>query len=350
MPFNDVLGHDRAIGWLTAAVTNDRLAHAYLFDGPPGVGKKLVALSLAKALHCSANGPADFCGSCRSCRRIEHGNHTNVWVFDPDPKRKMFTLDRIQRLHEELAMRAGEPGTRVFILDGAEKMNEEVQNRLLKTLEEPADDALLILVATHPERLSPTVRSRTQRVRFSGLPPQVVRDALLARYGLSAAQADEIARLSDGSLGRAFDLVDSDTLEAGRIWIETFLQLEHIEAPDAAAVLLDTVGAAASKKAQGRRRLSELLGIVFAFWRDVHAHQLSDEAQPLLVTFAEQSRATAEHLDGRAVLKLLDTIRRTREDLASNAQGTIAMMDLAIKCRRILRGKRVATSAYRIPV
>jgi len=348
MSFHDVLGHDRAIGWLTAAVANDRLAHAYLFDGPAGVGKRLVALSLAKALHCSADGPADFCGNCRSCRRIDHGNHTNVWVFEPNPKRKMFTLDRIGRLHEELAMRAGEPGARVFILDGAEKMNEEVQNRLLKTLEEPADDALLILIATHPERLSPTVRSRTQRVRFSGLPTEMVREALLARYELSDAQADEIARLSDGSLGRAFDLVNGDTLEAGRIWIETFLQLERLEAADAAGAMVDTVGVAASKKAQGRRRLSELLGIVFTFWRDVHARQVSDHAQPLLATFAKESRAAADRLDGRSVLKLLDTIRRTREDLAFNAQGTVAMMVLAIKCRRIVRGKRVPTPVYRI--
>jgi len=316
MPFTDVLGHDQAVAWLSAAVANDRLAHAYLFDGPPGAGKKLVALSLAKALHCSAEGPTDFCGDCRSCRRIDHGNHPNVWVFDPDPKRKMFTLDRIDRLHKELAMRAGEPGARVFIFDGAEKMNVEVQNRLLKTLEEPADDALLILIATHPERLSPTIRSRTQRVRFSGLPVDVVRKMLLARYELSSAQADEIALLSDGSLGRAFDLVDGETIETGRIWIETILQLDRLDAAAATDALVDTVGAAASKRAQGRRRLSELLGLVFAFWRDVHARQLSHDAPPLLVTFADESRAAAERLDARRVLKLLDTIRRTREDLS----------------------------------
>lgn len=348
MPFNEILGHDRAIGWLMAAVENDRLAHAYLFDGPPGVGKKLVALSLAKALHCADAGPTDFCGTCRSCRRIRNGNHANVWVFDPDPKRKMFTLDRIGRLHEELAMRSGEPGARVFILDGAEMMNEEVQNRLLKTLEEPADDALLVLVATHPERLSLTIRSRVQRVRFSGLPPEMVRETLLAQRRLSDTQAQEIARLSDGSLGRAFDLVDSDTLQTARIWIETFLQLQNLDASDAAAVLVDTVGVGASKRAQGRRRLSDLLGIVFAFWRDVHALQLSQDAPPLLATFAQESRAYAARLDGRSVLKLLDTIRRTREDLAFNAQGTIAMMDLAIRCRRILRAEHVAIPVYRI--
>ena len=348
MPFADFIGHERPTRSLQAAIRNGRMAHAYLFDGPEGVGKRRFALALAKALHCGELGPTDYCDTCRSCLRIEHGNHGNVWTYAPDPKRKEFTIDRIEQLREELAMRASEPGMRVFVLDSAERMNDVVQNRLLKTLEEPRDDVVLILVVTHPERLMPTIRSRAQRVRFSPLPTDVVRDRLLARGDVDETLALEIARLSGGSLGKALALAEDDTLKTGHLWVEGFLTIEDRHVGETAGALIETVGAAASKRAEGRRRLRELLGLVLDFWRDVLVTQISPESEVMLVTFEEQSGLCAQRLDERVVMDVLQAVSHTREDLEANAQGPVAITDLLIKCRRLLAGKPAPRTPQRI--
>jgi len=217
--FSDVQHQDRALSIVRRALASGRMHHAYLFEGPEGVGKELAARALAAGLLCEApdRAPeADACGECRACRLFAVGNRPDYHLFDgalhkrhPDKtirsgKGLFLVVDVVRHFLIEPA--ANSPGLgrrRVFLIRDAERMNEGAQNALLKTLEEPLGDACLILVTSSAERLLPTIRSRCQRVPFDLLPPDYVEEQLQALAEVEPAAAHTLAALAQGRLGAA---------------------------------------------------------------------------------------------------------------------------------------------------
>ncbi len=222
MPFSDIRGQDRAVRMLRAAIGRGRVHHAYLFAGPEGVGKELLARTFAQALDCE-KGDGDACGACVACRKIAHGNHPDVRLVMPEAEavaRKLLAkadiegtpsrdirVEQVRDLRAKLALKAVEGRRRVAILVPADRMNPTAQNVLLKTLEEPPPDTTLILISSASDALLPTIRSRCARVLFGPLPEGVVprkvdvreeerRRALLARMVelADAAQAVSLAQ------------------------------------------------------------------------------------------------------------------------------------------------------------
>ena len=168
MRFVEPVGHAEAIAGLLRAAAGRRLAHALLLSGPDGIGKFLAAEWLAFGLLC-ARGPARPCGACGPCKRLLAGTHADILVLDPESEgEEEIKISRITRRERDsqpnvgdfLSLRPMEGGWRVVILRDADRMNEEAQNALLKTLEEPGTSTLLALVASRPESLLPTTRSR----------------------------------------------------------------------------------------------------------------------------------------------------------------------------------------------
>ena len=203
--FAGVRGHERACGLLRAAVQRERLAHALLFAGPDGIGKRLVALALAAWLHCEARGD-DGCGACASCRQIAAGSHPDLQLVSVAPGKKEIGVDRIRDLKRFMQLRPLSGGGKVGIVDDAHALTTAAQNALLKTLEEPPAHSLLILVAHNPDALLSTVRSRCQCVQFAPLPIEAVVQVLTTGCGLQPAVAQELAALAEGSPGRALHL------------------------------------------------------------------------------------------------------------------------------------------------
>jgi len=267
---------------------------------------------------------------------IEKGDHPNVRVYEPDPGKKDFTIDRVKELQGEMALAAALPGRRVNILDQAELMNETAQNRLLKTLEEPGDEAILFLIATHPEALRPTILSRVQRIRFDRLPPEDIEKRLVADADLNKDDARMISRLCGGSLGKALELAQEGEIDTGETWIDVFARLPEMHPDEASEKLMTTVRAGASKKAEERRRLCELLALVSDFWRDVLALQASPKPSLLMPAFEDRAHALAGALQTDTVLRILEHLFQTREDLARNAHSQTAVTALMIRCHRTL--------------
>jgi len=203
--FAGVCGHERACGILRAALARDRLAHALLFAGPDGIGKRLVALALAAWLHCEARGD-NACGACASCRQIAAGSHPDLQLLSVAAGKKEIGVDRIRDLKRFMQLRPLSGGGKVGIIDDAHALTVAAQNALLKTLEEPPARSLLILVAHNPDALLSTVRSRCQYVQFAPLPVDVVVQVLTTKCAVPAAVASELAALSEGSPGRALQL------------------------------------------------------------------------------------------------------------------------------------------------
>jgi len=222
MSFDQILGHDRPLRVLHRALATGRVAHAYLFWGPDGVGKERVATALAATLLCAdpealARGGA--CGACGPCRKVAGGSHPDLHVLAP--RGASLPIADVRAFQESLSYQAFERGRKVAIIRDAFRMTREAANALLKTLEEPPAGTHIVLLAHHRNQLLPTLVSRCQSLRFDAIPEDAVR-RLLEAGGMDAAAAQTLARSSGGCPGtvwgqdpQAFAAVAE---EAGQAW------------------------------------------------------------------------------------------------------------------------------------
>jgi DNA polymerase-3 subunit delta' len=185
-------------------MTRGSLPPSLLFTGPEGVGKRLVAQALAQVLNCLQPDGGDACGRCPACRRIAKGTHPDVLVIEP-PEAGATKIDTIRPAIAATAYRPFEGRFRVVIVDEADRLTDDAQNALLKSLEEPAPGSVFILVSSRPETLLATIRSRCSRLRFGRLPAGDVARLLTERHGCEAADAYALAAVADGSPGRALE-------------------------------------------------------------------------------------------------------------------------------------------------
>jgi len=221
MAFRQIQGQESALSILRQALTHGRLAHAYLFVGPDGVGKRLAALTLAKAMNCLAPPEAaEACEQCSSCSKINSSNHADVLLIEPEGD--FIKIDQVRELQKRLRFRPLEGGRRACILDGADRLNEAAANALLKTLEEPPAETHLFLITARPHHLLPTILSRCQWVKFKSLARSHVAQILQSQSSLSAEQAYFYSSLSGGSASRALSLGDRMDFQKRLDWLRAF--------------------------------------------------------------------------------------------------------------------------------
>ncbi len=237
MPFKDILGHTREIEIIKGAILNKRVAHAYLFSGPEGIGKKKTALALAAALNChSPQDDGDSCGSCPDCQRMERGNHANlvqVWPADKEGNRDdeagLIRVNQIREIQNAVKYRV-EGGARVVIVDSAERFMAQAANAFLKTLEEPPAGSMIILITSRSSELLPTVLSRCQRVNFRPLPSAALRSFLVDEKGLPAEEAQLVTKAAGGSISAALRYLEAGADEKRK---EVLMRLLAIAPGDA---------------------------------------------------------------------------------------------------------------------
>jgi DNA polymerase-3 subunit delta' len=252
-----VVGHDEAVAMLKDAVASERVTHAWLFTGPPGIGKLHTARVFAAALNCPAGGD----GSCDSCRRILRGVHPDVHLIVPEGDNLL--VEDVRAVREEASRTHHEAPTAVFILDEADRMTEAAANALLKVLEEPPAGVVFVLVARSTEALVGTVPSRARTLPFVSLSLAELTAALADDLGLDPEQTAWAAAAGHGRLARARALL---TDEAARTRRSTVLDLterlatgqpsDALAAAATVVALADEVAAAA--KVRQERELAEL--------------------------------------------------------------------------------------------
>jgi DNA polymerase-3 subunit delta' len=207
MRFAEIYGHEKPIAILKSAMAKDRIAHAYLFYGMDGIGKKTTASVFARALNCRGVDPP--CDACASCRKAEHKNHPNIITVQAEGP--FIKIGAVKEIQARMSFRPAE-GRRIFILQEADRMNAAAANALLKTLEEPSADNILLLTTARSHALPMTILSRCQHLRFSPLPPTEVARFLREKEGLETAAAEILAASSGGSIGRAVEMNREDFL------------------------------------------------------------------------------------------------------------------------------------------
>ncbi|MSQ11599.1 MAG: DNA polymerase III subunit delta' [Dehalococcoidia bacterium] len=211
-----VLGQERMVQALKQSLREGTLAHAYLIVGPPHSGKATLARDLAQAVNCEAVPHERPCGVCRQCQRIASGRHADVTTLAVEEAEghKAIRLEQVKEALRAASLQPYEGAWRVFILDGAEYLNDPAANALLKTLEEPPPRVLWLLLAADEEALPATIRSRCQRLALRPMPADQMAQALQDRWAASLEQAQLLERLAKGALGWAvLALSDSGILE-----------------------------------------------------------------------------------------------------------------------------------------
>jgi len=319
MPFRGIAGHSGPIATIRRILGSGRVAHAYLFSGPEGIGKKKVATAFIEALFC---GKAEGCGECISCRKILSGNHPDIHTLEPDGQ--FIKVDQVRGLQKDLSYRPYEALRKACIIDGADRFNLSSGNSLLKTLEEPPGNALIILLATNIDTVLPTIRSRCQQLSFSGVPVEEIA-GFLENNGVDADIARVAASLAEGSIARALSLCSEEIMAERSEVITTACNLSLKNMID-----LFSFGEQFDKD---REKTLQIIGILTSFWRDMlHlASGSSDLVNSDLSTLLERetSRRSRE-----ALLRGLDQLDKSRQALLRNANVRLSMdvlsMQLAI--------------------
>ncbi len=211
MALEDIIGQEKAIGMLLGIMNRHRIASSYLFSGESGIGKKTTAINFAKALNClhkavSSGESTDACDECDSCLKIAAGTHPDIILLSPEERQ--IRIEEIRIIDDALSFKPFEGRKKVVIVDDAETMNLAAANAFLKTLEEPPEDSVIILISSRPDLLLPTIRSRCSRINFFPLSPDSCRAVLEGKV-----PEDDIGVIARLSMGRPGLALSADLLE-----------------------------------------------------------------------------------------------------------------------------------------
>jgi DNA polymerase-3 subunit delta' len=327
MSFRAVVGHGRMVTLLAKAVARETLPPSLLLAGPPGVGKRRVAMAVASVLNCtqpvSGELERDACGECASCRRIARGVHPDVIVVEPGENGSI-KIEPVRDVIERSGYRPFEGRRRVVVFDEADALVPPAQNALLKTLEEPPSASVFLLVSSLPDALLPTVRSRCPRLRFAPLSTADVASALVRDHEFAAADARAAAEASDGSIGRALAVHASD-LVAARDAAAALLRAaarpgEPARRLEAAKALAPPKGSPAGE----REHVGACLRAAASLIRDVGLLASNADARALANADLEGDlQALARAYDGKRAARAYDAVDRALAALDRNASPKV---------------------------
>jgi DNA polymerase-3 subunit delta' len=255
MPFSDIRGQDTSIAVLRRSLAAGKIAHAYLFEGIEGCGKKKTALAFIEAVFC---GKEEGCGSCPSCRKMAARQHPDLHLVEPDGA--FIKIDQIRELQRDLAYRPFEAPKKACIIDAADRLNPAAGNALLKTLEEPPGNALIILITANVGGVLPTILSRCQQLHFPALPEATIEE-FLRNGGTDGETARIAASLAGGSLKNALEKGDDASLAERKAFLERLPTLSLRE--------IAPLFAAAEELAADKEKAREMLELMTTFMRDV---------------------------------------------------------------------------------
>ena len=319
MTFEEIYGHKRQIAILKSALARDRIAHAYLFHGMEGIGKRTAAAVFARALNCPAAEPP--CDACPACRKAERGNHPDIITVKPEGQ--FIKIGAIRELQERLTFRPSE-GRRVFLMPEADRMNAPAANALLKTLEEPTAGNILLLTSARPYALPMTILSRCQPLRFSPLARKEVERYLREQRRVAADTAAVIAASAGGSIGRALEMGEEDYLAARDA------VLDYV-ASDSREELLARL-AFAGRLGTEREEILERLRILASCYRDALIFREIGEPERLM--FRDRIgviQRIAGRLSGRQILANMAAIRAASDAIEKNANKPLTLESLMVR-------------------
>ncbi|HRV95749.1 MAG TPA: DNA polymerase III subunit delta' [Anaerolineae bacterium] len=301
-----VVGHNWAIELFKQQEQVGRVAQSLLLTGPPNIGKSTLARFWAQYLNCVAEQRP--CGHCSSCRKMMSGNHPDIRIFDENEPLK---IDQIRELQRELSLSPVEGRYRVALLCNFERATTGAANALLKTLEEPASQVVLILTAVEPGSLLPTIVSRCQMLKLRPLANEPVLTALQSRWQTELAQAELLTQLSAGRLGWAVNaLTDQEFLARRTRFLEDMLDLLRMHRAERLVY--------ASELSRDTAALKEALVLWLILWRDLLLLLSGGQTKVINLDWQDQLQPIARRSNLAQAKEMVGRLQKAYQNLDRN--------------------------------
>ncbi len=345
MSWSRIVGHQHQIDAFRRVVQRRRLAHAYLFAGPAGVGKRLFAQELAKAILCEAQGrPADTleaCDHCPACIQVDAGTHPDLFTLQMPEESNEVPIDLVQSLCAGFSMKSARGHGKVAILDDADDLNEESANCFLKTLEEPPPRSVFVLVGTSLDRQLSTIQSRCHTVRFGPLADEQVAQILKKSVIEDGPLIGRVVRLADGSPGAALALADPALFDFRKKLLEG-LTRPKIDTMRLAKEFVEFAEEAGKDLSAQRRRASLMLRLLVEGFTDalnlsVGAKTKATDPDDLRLLRALQNRASPEKF-----MTLVERCLQTEQQIGRYVQLPLVLEGLLDALGQLLEEAQAA--------
>ncbi|MFA6350386.1 MAG: DNA polymerase III subunit delta' [Candidatus Omnitrophota bacterium] len=317
MPFKDIKGQSRPIELLQGYLKTGQVPGAFLFCGPEGVGKNLTALNFAQALNC-LESPNDACGGCASCVKISKKDHPDIHEISAQDSEDI-KIDQVRGLKKSINLRPYEGRKKVFIINDAHRLNPESSNALLKVLEEPPENSLIILITSKPQLLFKTIISRCQMIRFYPLNRDILRDILVRDYSVPVKEAHYLSFYCEGKLGSALKIKDEDVLNFKNSVIDNF------------SIFRDSSFIDGLSK-QERQEIASQINILAGWFRDVYFAKIGMPASSFInqdrqdIIQRESGRYSQIEID-----EIVSTLTKSLMFLEGNINTKLLLSNLRIE-------------------
>lgn len=318
MDFELITGQKEIISSLTGSLVNSRIGHAYIFNGPKGIGKKTVARIFAHILLCEKKDPYRSCGECFACRLSAEGTNPDFKIVESETL--SIGIDEVRKIQNDITIRPLYSDRKVYLIPDAEKMTVQAQNCLLKTLEEPPGYAVIILTTSNSDTLLETIRSRAVRLNFKKNTPGEVKEFLLRKYGEELENVDFIASYADGVIGVAMELAESE--EFSEIREETIKLVDKL----GSSKLIDVFQMHEFFE-KNRENTDKILDIMALFYRDMLAVKAAAGKERILIN-SDKKDIIEKNAAGCSISRLannIDLIERTRRRIRQNVNFQLSI-------------------------
>lgn len=369
--WDDIVGQDRVAQFLKTVTSAGRVGHAYLFVGPPGAGKKPAAVAMACALYCDDDG----CGVCAACTRVRRRTHPDLHIISPEGAAG-YLADQIRDVNRDTTLAPVEGPYKVYIFESADLFNDSSANAFLKTLEEPPEDVVIVLLSHSYDRVLPTIASRCQVVRFRRIPPSEATAVLVSQTGADPIEAATALAAAGGVTARARDFLGSPSRRAARATILRVLKdltamddydvlvgardlltavkapLEDVKALQAAEIAssADFLGKGAMKSIEDRNKreltareregVSEVLNVAESWLRDCLV--ISQGVADLVVNLdaADAMEEVGAVITPAAAAAALGAVNEARRRISYNVSPQLAIEAMLFDLREVMRCPR----------
>lgn len=329
MQFSDIKGQDTAIHILRCAIQSNHIAHAYLFSGPEGVGKKKTALAMSQYLNCEHADSESVCSCdrCPSCLQAAGGSHPDILLLEPDGN--SIKIEQIRNLLAKVQLHNYESAYKVVILNDAHLMTEQAANCLLKTLEEPTDNTVFILVSAQAQNLPVTILSRCQQISFHMLAPALIHEVLQKLHPERQSQIGLVTALANGSIATAEALLDNEGIASARQ--DFYALLEKLSQISPAQIL-----GWCEQWDKNKKMVKSLLELGQLWYHDILLVNTAGD-RTLLVNQDYLASLNAQHVAPQNLLDILQYFQTAMAQLENHAAPRLVLEVVLLKTQSALK-------------
>lgn len=316
--YSDIIGHEDIVKHFKSSIELGKVSHAYILNGEKGSGKKTLAAVVAKSLQCEAGEP-DPCGTCKSCLQAESGNQPDIiWVNHEKPN--VISVDEIRtQILNDISLMPYSSRYKIYIVPDAQLMNQQAQNAILKTLEEPPEYAIIMLLTNNIDKFLPTIISRCIVLNFRPVEPLHMMDYLMAQIGVDKEKARFCTDFAQGNLGKAVRLAISP--DYNEIKEDSLRLLRRIQDMD-----MEDIIQAVRNMGKYKLDITDYIDIMTMWFRDILMVKIANSPNKLI--FKDEfsiMKKQASHVSYEGLEEILQALDKLKIRLEANVNFDIAM-------------------------